>query len=68
MRRFFQHEPASNVDYSQDVDMDMERLEGDEAEAIKMMTLHRSNVPNNTWNLSTGYDYEWSKPNQTQPF
>jgi hypothetical protein len=55
----FKHEPTSNVDYNQDMEMEMEGLDGDEAEAIKMMELHGSNLPDNTWILSRGYDYDW---------
>jgi hypothetical protein len=40
----------------------MEGLDGDEEEAIKMMYLHGSNVPDDTWRLPRGYDYDWSKP------
>jgi hypothetical protein len=58
----FKHEPTSNVDYNQDMEMEMEGLDGDEAEAIKMMALHGSNVPDDTWSLPRGYDYDWSKP------
>jgi hypothetical protein len=58
----FKHEPTSNVDYNQDMEMEMEGLDGDETEAIKMMALHGSNVPGNTCSLPRGYDYDWSKP------
>jgi hypothetical protein len=34
--------------------MEMEGLDGDEAEAIKMMALHGSNVPDDTWSLPRG--------------
>jgi hypothetical protein len=44
------------------MEMEMEELDGDEAEAIKMMTLHRINVPDDTRSLPRGYDYDWSKP------
>jgi hypothetical protein len=27
-----------------------------------MMALHGSNVPDDTWSLPRGYDYDWSKP------
>jgi hypothetical protein len=27
-----------------------------------MMALHRSNIPDDTWSLPRGYDYDWSKP------
>jgi hypothetical protein len=37
-------------------------LEGYEAEAIKIMALHGRNVPDDTWILPRGYDYDWSKP------
>jgi hypothetical protein len=59
---FLKHEPTSNVDYNQDMEMEMVGLEGDEAEAIKMMALRGSNVPDDTWSLTIGYDYDWSKP------
>jgi hypothetical protein len=58
----FKHDPTSNVDYNQDTEMEMEGLVGDEAEAIQMMALHGSNVPDDTWSLPRGYDYGWSKP------
>jgi hypothetical protein len=60
----FKHEPTSNVDYNQDMEMEMEMegLDGGEAEAIKIMALHGSNVPDDTWSLPRGYDYDWSKP------
>jgi hypothetical protein len=32
-----------------------------EADAIKMMALHGSDVPDDTWNLSREYYYDWSK-------
>jgi hypothetical protein len=44
------------------MEMEMEVLDGDEAEAIKMMALHGSNVPDDTWSLPIGYNYDWSKP------
>jgi hypothetical protein len=44
------------------MEMEMEGLNGDEAEAIKMTALHGSNVPDYTWSLPRGYDYDWSKP------
>jgi hypothetical protein len=58
----FTHEPASNVDYNQDMDMEFEGMEQDEAEAIKMMALHGSGVPDDNWDLPRGLDYEWPKP------
>jgi hypothetical protein len=58
----FKHAPTSNVDYNQEKEMEMEGFDGDEAEAIKMMALHGSNVPDDTWSLPRGYDYNWSKP------
>jgi hypothetical protein len=58
----FKYEPTSNVDYNQDMEMEMEGLDGDEADAIKVMTLNGSNVPDDKWSLPRGYDYEWSKP------
>jgi hypothetical protein len=36
------------------MDMEMEGLYGDEAEAIKMMDLHLRNVPDDTWSLPRG--------------
>jgi hypothetical protein len=44
------------------MEMVMEGLDGDEAEAIKMMVLHGSNVPDDTRSLPRGYSYDWSKP------
>jgi hypothetical protein len=44
-------EPTSNVDYNQDMDIEFEGMDKDEAEALKMMSLHGSNVPDDTWNL-----------------
>jgi hypothetical protein len=44
------------------MEMEMEGLDGDEAEAMKMMALHVRNVPDYTWILPRGYDYDWSKP------
>jgi hypothetical protein len=44
------------------MDMEMEGLDGDEAEEIKRMALHGSNIPDDTWSLPRGYDYDWSKP------
>jgi hypothetical protein len=58
----FKHEPASNVDYIQDMDMEFEGMDQDEAEAIKMMALHESDVPDDTWDRPRGLDYDWSKP------
>jgi hypothetical protein len=60
----FKHEPTSNLDYNQDMEMEMEieGLDGYEAEAIKMTALHGSNVPDDTWSLPRGYDYDCSKP------
>jgi hypothetical protein len=58
----YKHEPTSNVDYNQDIEMEIEGLEGDESEAIKMMALHGSNVPDYTWSFPRGYGYDWSKP------
>jgi hypothetical protein len=59
----FKHEPTSNVDYNQDMDMEFEGMDKDEAEALKMISLHGSNVPDDTWNLTGGVDYDWSVPN-----
>jgi hypothetical protein len=28
-----------------------------------MMALHGNSVPDNTWSLPRGYDYDWSTPN-----
>jgi hypothetical protein len=44
------------------MEMEMEGLGGDEVKAIKMMALHGSNVPDNTWRLPRWYDYDWSIP------
>jgi hypothetical protein len=44
------------------MEMEIEGLEGDKVDAIKMMSLHGSNVPDDTWSLPRGYDYDWSKP------
>jgi hypothetical protein len=38
-------------------------MEKYEAEALKMMRLQGSNVPDYTWNLPRGVDYDWSVPN-----
>jgi hypothetical protein len=40
----------------------MEGLYGDDAEAINMLALQGSNVPDNTWSLPRIYDYDWSQP------
>jgi hypothetical protein len=53
-KRFFKHELTSNVDYNQDMEMEMEGVDGDEAEAINMMALHGSNLPDDTWSLPRG--------------
>jgi hypothetical protein len=58
----FKNEPTSNGDYNQGMEIEMEGLDGDEAEAIKIMALHGSDVPDYTWSLTRGYDYDWSKP------
>jgi hypothetical protein len=50
----FKHEPTSNVDYNQDIDIEFEGMEKDEADALKMMSLHGSNVPDDTWNSPRG--------------
>jgi hypothetical protein len=60
-KSIFKHEPTSNVDYNQDMDMEFEGMEQDEAETIKMMALHWSDVPDNTWDLPRGLDYDWSE-------
>jgi hypothetical protein len=44
----FKHEPTSNVDYNQDMHMEFEGMDQDEADAIKMMALHWSDVPDVT--------------------
>jgi hypothetical protein len=59
----FKHEPTYNVYYNQDMDIEFEGMDKDEAEALKMMSLHGSNVPYDTWNLKRGFDYDWSVPN-----
>jgi hypothetical protein len=39
-------------------------MDTDEAEALKMMSIHGSNVPDDdTWSLPRGGDYDWSVPN-----
>jgi hypothetical protein len=43
--RIFKRELTSNVDYNQDMEVEMEGLYGDEEEAIKMTALHGRNVP-----------------------
>jgi hypothetical protein len=45
-----------------EMEVEVEGLDGDEAEEIKIMALNGSNVPDYTWSLSRGYDYDWSKP------
>jgi hypothetical protein len=50
------------VDYNQDMEIEMEGLDGDEAEVIKIMSLHGSNVPDYTWSLPRWYNYDWSTP------
>jgi hypothetical protein len=59
----FKHETTSNVDYNQDMDKEFEGMGKDEAEALKMMSLHGSNVPDDTSNLPRGVDYDWSVTN-----
>jgi hypothetical protein len=54
----FKHEPTSNVDYNQDMDMEFEGMDQDKAEAIKIMALHGSDVPDDTWDLPRGLDYD----------
>jgi hypothetical protein len=51
------------VDYNRDMDIEFEVMDKYEAEALKMMSLHGSNVPDDTWSLSRGVDYDWSVPN-----
>jgi hypothetical protein len=59
----FKHEPTTNnVDYNQDMDMEYEGMEQAESEAINMMALHGSYVPDDAWNLPREFDYDWSKP------
>jgi hypothetical protein len=41
------------------MEMETEGLDGDEAGAIKMMALHGIHVPDVTWSLPRGYDYDW---------
>jgi hypothetical protein len=48
------------------MEMEMKGLDGDEAEAIKMMAFHGSNVPDDTWSLPGRYNYDWSKPTFTR--
>jgi hypothetical protein len=43
------------------MEMEMEVLDVDEAEEIKMIALHRINVTDDTWSLPRGYDYDWLK-------
>jgi hypothetical protein len=50
----FKHEPTSNVDCNQDMDIEFEGMDKYEAAALKMMSLHGSNVPDDTWNLPRG--------------
>jgi hypothetical protein len=38
-------------------------MDKDESEALKMMSLHGRNVPDDTWNLPRGVDYDWSVSN-----
>jgi hypothetical protein len=45
----FKHEPTS---------MEYEGMEQDEADAIKMAVLHGSYVPDDTWSLPRGFDYD----------
>jgi hypothetical protein len=59
----FKYEPISNVDYNQDMDIEFEGMDKDEADALKMMSHYGSNVPDDTWNLPRGVDYNWSVPN-----
>jgi hypothetical protein len=59
----FKHEPTSNVYYTQDTEIEFEGMDKDEAEALKMMSLHGRNVPDDTWNLPRGVDYDWSVQN-----
>jgi hypothetical protein len=61
--KVFKHEPTSNLDYNQYMDINFEGMDKDEADALKMMSLHISNVPDDTWNLPRGVDYDWSVPN-----
>jgi hypothetical protein len=59
----FKHDPTSNVYYNQDMDIEFEGIDKDEAEALTMMSLHGSNGPDDTWNLPRGVYYDWSVPN-----
>jgi hypothetical protein len=58
----FKHEPTSNADYNQNMDMENEGMEQDKAYAIKMMAFHGRNVPDDTRDPPRGLDYYWSKP------
>jgi hypothetical protein len=42
--------------------MEYEGMEQDEADAMKMMARHGSDVPDDTWDLRRGLDYDWSNP------
>jgi hypothetical protein len=46
------------VDYNQDMDIEFEGMDNDESEALKMMSLHGSNVPDDTLNLPRRVDYD----------
>jgi hypothetical protein len=50
----FKHEPTSNVDYNQEMEMEIEGLDGDDMETIQMMALHGSNAPADIWSLPIG--------------
>jgi hypothetical protein len=45
------------------MDIEFEGMDKDEAEALKIMSLQGINVPDDTWNLPRGGDYDWSFPN-----
>jgi hypothetical protein len=45
------------------MDKEFEGIDKDEVEALKMMSLHGSNVPYDTSNLPRAVDYDWSVPN-----
>jgi hypothetical protein len=52
----FKHDTSYNVNYNQDMDIEFEGMDEDEAEALTIMSLHRSNVPDDTCSLRRGVD------------
>jgi hypothetical protein len=40
------------------MDIEFEGMDKDEADALNLMSLHDSNVPDDTWNLPRGGDYD----------